>query len=397
MKTKIFLAIASLVLLAAPSTLHAGVGISFGVFYSSLGSQGEWISIGGEYGWHPAGIAMGWRPYTMGHWVWTDDGWFWVSDEPWGWATYHYGRWYYDDFYGWIWMPGYDWAPAWVEWRYGGGCVGWAPLGPYAVYRPGFGIYYGHHWETPHSYWSFVDSRHMGDGDIHGYVYRSDDNVRLIGRTRTGGNIRTDGGRIVTRGPDRTYVERTGNIRVNRVEVVDMESRGNARIERSGGTERLQVYRPRVEPRAAGATAERPERVREATRTPSLDVRSTDVGVRQGGQPAAVRQPRTTRTPGAAQAPARREPARVNEGARRPQREVAPAPGRSKVEGAERPRGSERRYEQMPSRPNGAAVQRAPRYERGGQAGRSSQPDRSVRRNESGSKGGERGGERRSR
>ena len=34
-----------------------------------------------------------WRPYTLGRWAYTDDGWTWISDEPFGWITYHYGRW----------------------------------------------------------------------------------------------------------------------------------------------------------------------------------------------------------------------------------------------------------------------------------------------------------------
>jgi len=40
--------------------------------------------------WAPRAVAVTWRPYQVGHWVWTDDGWLWVSDEPYGWATYHY-------------------------------------------------------------------------------------------------------------------------------------------------------------------------------------------------------------------------------------------------------------------------------------------------------------------
>ena len=31
---------------------------------------------------------------------------------------------------GWVWVPGYTWAPAWVSWRYGDGYAGWAPLPP---------------------------------------------------------------------------------------------------------------------------------------------------------------------------------------------------------------------------------------------------------------------------
>src|SRR5690606_3356237 len=50
--------------------------------------------------------------------------------EPYAWAVYHYGRWYDDDRLGWCWVPGRNWAPAWVTWRRGDRHVGWAPLPP---------------------------------------------------------------------------------------------------------------------------------------------------------------------------------------------------------------------------------------------------------------------------
>jgi hypothetical protein len=54
----------------------------------------------------------------------------WVSDEPFGWATYHYGRWGHDKDLGWFWVPDKHWAPAWVYWRRSRGHVAWAPLPP---------------------------------------------------------------------------------------------------------------------------------------------------------------------------------------------------------------------------------------------------------------------------
>jgi hypothetical protein len=45
--------------------------------------------------------------------------------------------------YGWVWTPGYVWGPAWVDWYWGDGYVGWVPLGP-----PGFAI-------VP-TYWTYV-------------------------------------------------------------------------------------------------------------------------------------------------------------------------------------------------------------------------------------------------
>ena len=68
--------------------------------------------------------------------MWTDCGWYWVSDEQWGWATYHYGRWAYDSYYGWVWVPDTEWGPSWVSWREGGEYVGWAPLPPGSGFGP---------------------------------------------------------------------------------------------------------------------------------------------------------------------------------------------------------------------------------------------------------------------
>ena len=97
-------------------------------FYAPLSPLGQWVTVDG-YGsvWVPRGVEAGWRPYCNGHWENTDAGWFWVSDESWGWATYHYGRWDNDGIHGWFWIPQTEWAPAWVSWRSGGGYVGWCP------------------------------------------------------------------------------------------------------------------------------------------------------------------------------------------------------------------------------------------------------------------------------
>ncbi len=274
-----------------PAQMNAGV--SFDVFYSSLGPQGEWLYVDdGVYAWHPLHVAAGWRPYSYGHWVWTDEGWYWVSDEPWGWAVYHYGRWYYDDYYGWVWIPGYDWAPAWVEWRYGGLYVGWAPLSPYAVFNVSYGIYYRRRWETPYDYWLFTDCRYMGSPEVNRYVYRTDNNARFIEDTRTAGSVRVIGNRVVTRGPEREYVERRGGVRIQWADIVTAD-RPQERVIRSGGTERVEVYRPRVEAARQGNAVVRPERVRDTRRAFSIDTKQIDLMSRAPERPA-VREPERT-------------------------------------------------------------------------------------------------------
>src|SRR5882724_1975926 len=102
-------------------------------FYEPLTPHGEWVVVG-SYGrcWRPTRVEAGWRPYADGHWRRTDAGWYWASNEPWAWATYHYGRWDWSVGFGWVWVPHTQWAPAWVSWRQGAGYVGWAPLPPSA-------------------------------------------------------------------------------------------------------------------------------------------------------------------------------------------------------------------------------------------------------------------------
>jgi len=57
---------------------------------------------------------------------WTGDGAGLGVDEPWA-LDVHYGRWACPVF-GWVWVPGDVWGPAWVDWFSATGFVGWAPL-----------------------------------------------------------------------------------------------------------------------------------------------------------------------------------------------------------------------------------------------------------------------------
>ncbi len=114
----------------ARSRTHAAEMAAF--FHDDLALYGRWVEhrIYGTV-WVPDSGQPHWHPYWNGRWVWTTDyGWYWHSHEPYGWATYHYGRWVLTSDYGWVWVPDTVWGPAWVEWRYGGGYAGWAPMPP---------------------------------------------------------------------------------------------------------------------------------------------------------------------------------------------------------------------------------------------------------------------------
>src|SRR5215472_10177480 len=124
----------SLIVMPAHAQPVAEVSVG-GDFHVALEPYGAWRHHR-RFGdvWVPANRPRDWRPYTLGHWVYTDDyGWYWVTDDQeadWGWITYHYGRWYLDPDAGWVWIPNDVWGPAWVDWRYGDQYVGWAPEPP---------------------------------------------------------------------------------------------------------------------------------------------------------------------------------------------------------------------------------------------------------------------------
>jgi hypothetical protein len=74
---------------------------------AELDAAGTWESTK-EYGtvWVPHELFPDWAPYRDGHWNWIMPwGWTWIDDQPWGFATSHYGRWALVGEH-WVWVPG---------------------------------------------------------------------------------------------------------------------------------------------------------------------------------------------------------------------------------------------------------------------------------------------------
>lgn len=212
MKRIIILAVALFVAVtfnAEAKRHHHGVG---GYFYNELAPYGSWIEV--DYGvvvWRPTIIHTNWTPYNVGRWVWTYDGWYWDSYEPFGHVTYHYGRWYYDDYYGWLWYPDYEWAPAWVEWRYDNNYIGWAPLHPYAVFSVSVGIYFTNTYYTPYSYWNYVNYVNFCDPYVYNYYVEPGYKYRIHSGTKYRHDYGYRNGRVQNRGIDVKYVsDRSG-------------------------------------------------------------------------------------------------------------------------------------------------------------------------------------------
>jgi hypothetical protein len=205
---------------------------SYDTFYTQLDRYGDWRETS-DYGyvWQPRQAqSRTWRPYTDGHWVYTDVGWTWVSEEPFGWATYHYGRWTRLRNIGWVWVPGDEWAPAWVSWRKSNDYVGWAPLPPEARFDRGTGI---HNWSDSYydvgpDQYCFVETKQFGAPRLESAVVRSERNVTLVNQTTNVTNITYNNTTIVNQGPnydeirtqtqqpiERLRLEREVNININ--------------------------------------------------------------------------------------------------------------------------------------------------------------------------------------
>jgi hypothetical protein len=115
-------------------------------FHPALDAHGTWVD-DPTYGtvWTPseAETGPGFVPYVSGgHWVYGND-YLWTSDYSWGWAPFHYGRWVHLEARGWSWIPGREYAPAWVEWRTGDAYLGWAPAPPLFVWQGGVAVTLG--------------------------------------------------------------------------------------------------------------------------------------------------------------------------------------------------------------------------------------------------------------
>ena len=117
----------------------------------ALEENGSWESIPYEgssrWFWRPTTVARGWSPFTVGRWTdWNGDQ-VWISAEPFGYVTHHYGNWIYVR-ESWYWAPpvvsermghslldiGFYWSPGRVLWIDDDKHVGWVPLAPRETY-----------------------------------------------------------------------------------------------------------------------------------------------------------------------------------------------------------------------------------------------------------------------
>jgi hypothetical protein len=208
--------------------------VSLSTFQEQLGTYGGW-EYDNSYGqvFYPT-VQTGWRPYQYGRWAMTSYGWTWVSDEPFGWATFHYGRWWFNPYrHAWGWVPGYEWAPAWVAWRYGSASIGWAPLYVgYDRWSDDYPVYYDH--------WVYVPCEHFYGGSVYQYTYPTS-YVRTTYYSTHGvsGYVGT-----TSYGPPTTFVAQHSAVPITPVQVVHAATPVQASSGRSYTGGAVQVFQP---------------------------------------------------------------------------------------------------------------------------------------------------------
>lgn len=245
--------IAAVVLIAAcapPGQVRTRVTIGVGHFYDHLAVYGDWTWID-AYGWvwSPWDVGPAWRPYTRGHWVHTFDGWTWVSDWNWGWAPFHYGRWLLDDVHGWVWIPGTEWAPAWVAWRYGAGTVGWAPLPPHARWVPSGGMNWDGVGLSVHA-WTFVPDRDFLRMRLETHITFGDHDHGLLDRTRIVSRYETGPHGVIVHGVPLADMQRIhGAVPTYHLDELGKPPQADRRLDRDA----VRVYRPEVRKAPDGA------------------------------------------------------------------------------------------------------------------------------------------------
>src|SRR3982751_4898329 len=238
---------------------HGHASVDLGFFYDSLAPYGNWIQRP-SYGWvwTPRAVSASWRPYQAGHWVWSDEGWTWLSDEPYGWATYHYGRWYQDPEIGWAWVPGNDWGPAWVSWQEGADYVGWAPLPPgvdiSASYNSGYGYgggygggYASYDYGIGPDAYVFVPERYFLAPRLTTYVVPTVQISAFWGRTRNYTSYRREGDRYFNQGVPVDRIQRVIGRSVPRYQISDLQATDYRQPRTRIAGNQVQIFRPQVQ------------------------------------------------------------------------------------------------------------------------------------------------------
>ena len=207
------------------------------VGYEDLDQYGTWRSEP-DYGyvWTPSSVAADWSPYSVGSYTYVSGwGWAWMSNAPWGFAPYHYGRWV---------TIGNRWS--WVPGPRHGRPVG-RPIGRLVVGQPSQPPRHGWHVPRPPRGYSVQSGVPASDvsriGTRSGFV-SSDDLARREAWRSQRGVSQNNGSSVIRTQPDPEMARPPGDHRVQipRNDIPRYEMPRNPRDSRGG------TYTPPAQP-----------------------------------------------------------------------------------------------------------------------------------------------------
>ena len=229
-----------------------------GFFYEELSPYGDWVYTR-DFGWawFPRNVHAYWRPYNDGRWVMTEYGWTWVSYEPFGWATYHYGRWAGIRASAGSGFPARSGVPRGCPGRAAEATSAGRRCRPQVGFQVGVGIQLGGFNLSVGirpDYYNFVPERSFLEPRLSGYWCPTARNVTIIHNTTNVTNYTYIDNRVINRGIDVARIEQATGHRVQ-------SSASPTRKEKAahrGGEGEVRIYRPQKQKLDTVQAAPRP-------------------------------------------------------------------------------------------------------------------------------------------
>jgi hypothetical protein len=258
--TVLILGAIAFALSAQPIRAQVGVSVTIGGFHDEMAPYGRWVDC--RYGqcWVPQRVSAHWQPYTNGQWVYTEYGWTWRSDDPWGGNPYHYGTWASLDHYGWCWIPGTVWAPAWVTWSYSNSYVGWAPLPPTVVF--GASGYAGSAIVVSPAQYVFVPTNRFVGSNVASVRVPALQNATIFRQTTPVTRFSVSGGILRNTAIPVATIQRASGVRVESHNIGDARATPRSMTAgTTGGNRRVAIVAPSREIKAASKSKSMPQAI----------------------------------------------------------------------------------------------------------------------------------------
>src|SRR5262249_55915218 len=132
---------------------------------------------------------------------------------------FHYGTWVWEPPYGWVWVPGTIWSPAWVTWAYSDDYVGWAPVPPsFALTATG---YVGVPVVLASTQYVFVPSRQFVGVRVAPARLPQQRNAAIFSNTTRATRFQVASGVLHNSGPDAQRIARVAGRRIDPVPVAN--------------------------------------------------------------------------------------------------------------------------------------------------------------------------------